>query len=237
MGVLALCRKDEAQPAGTGGRVVRPAAVGHDPESWQMHETVAGEVVDALLVATQARPPRGGGRADAALESLRSVSDRLRDPERGDDVLSVVLEFAARSLSRVAVFMLRDDEALGIAEHGMPRAGGPDTEGIRSLALSREGLPALFRQAMECRQGVRGPMSPEEDADLVARLGGSLPVEAFAAPIESGGSPVALIYGDNLPHDAPIGDTTALEIVLHEAGLALDRASLELALAAAQGNA
>ena len=44
---------------------------------------------------------------------------------------------------------------------------------------------------------------------------------------------VALLYADNLPGGAPLGDTTALEIVLHEAGLALDRASLERALSGA----
>ena len=133
--------------------------------------------------------------------------------------------------------MLRDDEVMGMAESGMARAGGPEGEAIRELVLFRPRLPALFEQALGTRRGVRGPLSPSEDRELLDRLGGGIPREAYAAPIESGGSPVALVYGDNLPVDGPIGDTTALEIVLHEAGLALDRASLELALAAAQGDA
>jgi hypothetical protein len=41
---------------------------------------------------------------------------------------------------------------------------------------------------------------------------------------------IALLYGDNLPEDGPLGDTSALEVVLHHAGLALDRAALERAL-------
>ena len=45
---------------------------------------------------------------------------------------------------------------------------------------------------------------------------------------------VAVLYADNLPSGAPIGDTSALEVVLHEAGLALDRAVLERALAEAE---
>jgi hypothetical protein len=51
------------------------------------------------------------------------------------------------------------------------------------------------------------------------------------APIESGGRVVALIYADNLPDEKPLPDATAFEIVLHEAGLVLDRAVLERALA------
>jgi hypothetical protein len=41
---------------------------------------------------------------------------------------------------------------------------------------------------------------------------------------------VALLYTDNLPGVKPIGNTTILEIALHEAGLALERALLERAL-------
>jgi hypothetical protein len=53
------------------------------------------------------------------------------------------------------------------------------------------------------------------------------------APIESNQQVVAVVYGDNLPDAAPIGETISLEIVLHEAGLALERALLERALAEA----
>jgi hypothetical protein len=65
-------------------------------------------------------------------------------------------------------------------------------------------------------------------------LGNALPAEAYVAPIESGERVVALLYADNLPGGGPLGDTAALEVVLHEAGLALDRALLERALAEAE---
>jgi hypothetical protein len=38
------------------------------------------------------------------------------------------------------------------------------------------------------------------------------------------------LYADHLPEQRPIGDTSALEVVLSHAGLALDRAVLERAL-------
>ena len=81
--------------------------------------------------------------------------------------------------------------------------------------------------------------APSDDGDrrLAALLGARAPREAYVAPIESGDRVVGVLYGDNLPADAPIGDTSALEVVLHEAGLALDRAVLERALAEADGAA
>ena len=40
----------------------------------------------------------------------------------------------------------------------------------------------------------------------------------------------ALLYADNAVTRRPLGDTSALEVILHEGGLALDRAVLERAL-------
>jgi hypothetical protein len=78
---------------------------------------------------------------------------------------------------------------------------------------------------------VRGPARDEGDRQLAALLGDREPPEAYVAPLESGDRVVALLYADNLPGGRPLGDTAALEVVLHEAGLALDRAALERQLA------
>lgn len=49
----------------------------------------------------------------------------------------------------------------------------------------------------------------------------------YLAPIESGGRVVAVVYGDDLPGDSRPGDTSALKVALHDAGLALDGALAE----------
>ena len=82
--------------------------------------------------------------------------------------------------------------------------------------------------------------------DNLASLEGGVSGHAFASGmaaiqcllslVKSGERVVALLYADNLPGDEAIGDTTALEVLLHEAGLALERAVLERALAEAEGN-
>lgn len=234
MQILALLSGREARPpAGFDGAVVRPGTLGSDPELWAAHEEQAAELVDVLREAVRgARGPVQGSRprSGSPLERLRSVSDRLRDPGRQGDVLSVVLDFAAKQLARVAIFMLRDDAVVGMAQRGLSRAGGPDDERLRKLVCSRRELPELFERALEDRRGVRGPMPDPESSRLVRSLGHTAPRQAYVAPIESGGCVAALLYGDNLPIESPLPDTTALEIVLHEAGLALDRALLERAL-------
>jgi ketosteroid isomerase-like protein len=177
-------------------------------------------------IGVRAAPTSG---PDPALARLRQVSERLRDPSSRGDVLSLVLEFAAESFNRVAIFMLRDDQAVGIAQIGLERAGGPDARALREFDIAAD-KSAWFREVIACRRAVRSAPTDASNRRLTELLGAQVPAEAYVAPIESGGRVAALLYADNLPDETPIADTTALEIVLHEAGLALDRAFLERAL-------
>jgi hypothetical protein len=164
------------------------------------------------------------------LKRLKQTSERLRDPSVRGEVLSLILEFAAGLFSRVAIFMVRDDEAIGMAQAGLSAAGGPDDSEFRQVSIPAN-EPSWFRSVLQSGQGEQSPPRDDGDRKLAALLGSSVPENAYVAPIESSQNVVALIYADNLPGGDPIDDTTALEIVLHEAGLALERALLERALA------
>ncbi len=180
---------------------------------------------------TQSTQPAPMGQG---LQRLKQVSRRLRDPANRGDVLNVVLDFAAETFGRVAMFMVRDDLAVGIAQRRLPEAGGPDDEDFRELRIA-VAEPAWFRKVFETGEAHCAVPSGSGDAHLVELLGGQAPERAYVAPIESGGRLAALLYADNLPGNTPIGDATGLDIVMHEAGLALDRALLERALAEGGG--
>ncbi len=197
-------------------------------ESWSQPVSQGAPAAHARSAAPPASAPAPG------LQRLREISARLRDPATRGDVLNLVLEFAAESFGRVAMFMVRDDVAVGIAQRGLPAAGGPGDDEFRELRVSLD-EPAWFRAAIESGEAHTAPPQDEGDRRLWAMLGRSAPGEAHLAPIESGGHVAALLYADNLPEGSPIGDTTMLSIVLHEAGLVLDRALLEGALAEAEG--
>jgi len=157
------------------------------------------------------------------------MSERMRDPVVQGDVLTLVLDFAAESFSRVAMFMVRDEIAVGMAQRGLPSGDGPNDDEIRELRVPTREVE-WFRRVLESDSAIRSGPSGDGDRDLALRLGREVPAEAYVAPIVSGGCVVALLYTDNLPGVKPIGDTTILEIALHEAGLALERALLERAL-------
>jgi hypothetical protein len=176
----------------------------------------------------------GGAASAPPLERLRAISNRLRDPSTLGEVLTLVLDFASEHFSRVAMFMVRDDDAVGMAQRRLAAAGGPDDARFRHMVVPVSGT-GCFQRVVETREPWRGAPGEDGDRTLAAQLGRRLPAEVLVAPIESGGRVAALLYADNLPDSQPLGDPTALDIVLHEAGLALDRALLERALAAASG--
>jgi hypothetical protein len=164
------------------------------------------------------------------LRALRALSDRIRDPANHGEVLKLVLKFASEGLSRVAMFMVRDEVAIGIAQIGLPRGGGPEDAQLREIELNVSEVE-WFRQVLESRSSLCSPAIGDGDRALAQRIGNREPDQAYIAPIVSGGRVVALLYADNLPGTEPIGDTSVIEIALHEAGLALERVLLQRALA------
>jgi hypothetical protein len=223
--------RESDAPAGVDAALARPAAPGLDPAGWEPHRPAAERVRKALAsYAGGALAPAGRG---PSLASVKATSERLRDEVAPGEILSLVLDFAAQSFSRAALFMLHDERVEGIAGRRLEQAGGPSEAELRALRLSHAERPEWMQRLLAERRALRVVPESPRDRAFAARLGDVGTGEVYVAPIESAGCVVALLYADNLPAGAPPGDTTALEIVLHEAGLALDRASLERALSGA----
>jgi hypothetical protein len=210
-----------------------------DERARERRETLAVELRGALERAHAKAAPRGPvapSRQDSgdALRSLREVSARLRDPASRGDVLRLLLEYAGGVFDRVAIFAVRGGDAFGVAQVGLPGAGGPDDEDLRKIRFPAD-EPAWCRNVLTARVPLRTSLEDDGDRDLASRLGNATPSEIYAAPIESGDRIAAVLYADNLASRRPLGDTSALEVVLHEAGMALERAVLERALEQAEG--
>jgi hypothetical protein len=189
----------------------------------------SADLVDHLDVLMAPRSPDQAPECveealpETELIRLKDATDRLRDPDRQTEVIPLVLRFAAEQFSRVAIFMVRDDQAVGMAQLGLPSAGGPDDGGICEVAVPvRE--PAWFKRVLEAREPRCEPALDRGDQRLAVLLGNLVATEAYVGPIQSAGRIVALLYADQLPRETVIGDVRALEAVLREAGIALDRA-------------
>lgn len=234
---IVIARYDGATPETDGGErsvsVQMPAAdVLSTWTRWEEREAAGADLRGVLSeqLRTSYREPAPERAVDivAELEGLKQISSRLRDPSARGEVLNLVLEYAAGVFSRVVIFMVRDEVAEGLAQVGFR---GPDDVPllVEGAELPIAGVP-WFREVVSSREALRTTEGEEANGALTELFGRGSVSEVFVAPIESGGHVAALLYGDAHPGLSPFGDTRALEVVLHQAGLALERALLERAL-------
>ena len=229
---------DERQstiPTSFDGVLVRPGRQLHE-----QRETVTPETARALTSAlhqiiadrnaSDAAPTaRSQTSKRASVRDLRDATGKLQQASSRGEVLPVVLDFASELFARVAILIVREEQVFAIAGRGIealevdPLDPAPP---VSLQALDR----GWIRQALQSGEPFQAPPSTPADRELLARLGGAEPATAYLGPIESGGSTIALLYCDQASNGAEMPDTTGLEVVLHHAGLALDRAALERAL-------
>jgi len=160
------------------------------------------------------------------ISQLRGMLEELNNPQLGGGIILLVLRFAAEFVNRAVVLLVKKETIQGLGQFGLRDRDRADSR-VRNLAIPR-GEPSLFSQVLETRFPVKG----EVDASLwthyfLEQLGGGRPAEYFVGPIVSEGKVVAVLYGDNLPDDKPIGDTDSLEIFLSQAGIAMEKALLQ----------
>lgn len=238
MPIVALAEYEADAPKIKGVKVVvvRPASPGVDPDHWGRFESLRERLREDLSLWSEQLDAPTSEAADAgvstvrALTPLRVMAERLRAPSAQGDIMSLVLGFSAERFSRVAIFVVRDEVTVGMVQRGMPETGGPDNEALAGIQFDRDTQPELFRRVVEESGPVRSSMRDQGNHRLAMLLGGRAPGEAYAAPIESGGCVVAILYADNMPDEGALRDTGEIESVLQEAGLALDRALLRRTL-------
>ena len=165
----------------------------------------------------------------ASMRALRDATAKLQDASSRGEVLPVVLDFASELFARVAILVVREDQIFAISGRGLPSLEvdplGPTAP--VSLPTPKQGW---IREVLDSGKPIVAAPVTDADRALLDCFGGESPKQVYLGPIESGSSVIALLYGDQSLTGAPIPDTHGLEVVLHHAGLALDRAALERAL-------
>ncbi len=178
------------------------------------------------VLQEKGRPnPSAHTYTSAGLPLLKSMLQELHNPSLGGGIVLLVLRFASEFMNRAVVFLVKEEEIVGIGQFGIeaPQAGRrgrrmcfPLGEESPFCAVLEQRMPAKIRldETRWCRS-------------FREALGGAVSEEVFVGPILSEGKPVALLYGDNFPAGQEIGDTESLEIFLSQAGMAMEKALLE----------
>jgi hypothetical protein len=123
----------------------------------------------------------------------------------------------------------------GLGQFGIELTGGSADQRVRHIRLPAAET-SIFSEVIKSGRSKVGCFSDSAwDAYLVKELGGREPGEFFLVPLVCNGRVAAVLYGDNLPEGKPLPSLTGLEIFLHQAGLAMEKALLERRLTELEG--
>jgi len=173
------------------------------------------------------RPARSRG-----FVSLKGIMRELRNrPVTFTGELTLLLlRYTAELVNRSVLFAVRGDTLVGIGQFGLEGGNEPPDQRVRSLAIPVH-APSVLGEVVSRREPYRGRLERTLwNNELIRKLGGMVPREVIAVPIVVEGAVVAVIYGDNLPSETPIGPTEGLELLMLEAGLIIEKNQLEAQL-------
>jgi len=161
------------------------------------------------------------------LHLLSGMLQELNNPSLGGGIILLILRFASELMNRAVILLVKDEEVVGLGQFGIELEGESADVRVRNTRLPKS-EKHVFTEALETFSPYhRHPEDTDWNRYLFNQLGGDHPSEVFIGPLISEGRVVAVLYGDNLPEQKPIGDTETLEIFLSQAGVAMEKALLE----------
>ena len=187
------------------------------------------EVDDAEL---QAKPTRI--EPTPGIHLLGGMLQELNNPALGGGILLLVLRFASELMNRAVIFFVKGEEIVGLGQFGIHAGDETADELVRKIKIPAAADTIFSKALIDPTPKHTQVSSSEWDQYVIGQLGGGQPKDVFVGPIMSEGNVVAIIYGDNLPEQKPVGDTESFEIFLSQAGMAMERALLERRLKGGQ---
>lgn len=164
-------------------------------------------------------------RRDLAL--LTSMIEELSGPASGSEITLLVLRFASEVMNRAVVFLVRKDDIMGLGQFGLYSKEESADQKIRAVHIPLT-EPSVFKEVIEKKSSYKGSLARDKWSEhFLDQIGGGWPKEIFLAPLLNGPQVIALLYGDNLPHQTPIQETEGLEAFVRVAGFAFGKAMLE----------
>lgn len=200
----------------------------HHGDGWDVEE------IESRAAAAEEIPEFAAADPAARREALwRETMRELSSPLSPQEILLNILRFGAEVLTRGVLFTPAGKvELKGYGQFGVELAPDVDPdEAVRQIRFPHGEHPGIAR-TLEERVAIRWtPTETPWESHLVRGLGGRAPAEVFLGPIFCQGRLAGVLYGDMLPLNVAVPETTNLEVVLGQAGLALDRHVLETRLA------
>lgn len=196
-----------------------------------VNEPLGGTSLSAAIFAhlQTARGQRLSGampqRADGSGEvgAIKRAVEEIERQQTHGDILGSLLTGAAQFAERAALFVIRNEQAIGWRECEASDPANFELIGGVSLPLSADTL--LGRAAQSRSAWTGAPGSNSEDRLLTDQLGGNPQIMA-AVPLVVRGKVVAVLYADSASQDSTAVNVDALELLACVAAMAINLGSV-----------
>lgn len=174
-----------------------------------------------------ATPARDEGSSELATIK-RAVEEIERQPTHAD-ILGSLLTGAARFAERAALFVIKNEQAIGWRECEATDPSSLELIGGVSLPLSADTLLGRAAQSQSAWSGAPG--SNSDNSLLIDQLGGE-PQTVVAVPLVARGKVVAVLYADSSSSEPNAVNADALELLARVAAMAVNLVALPRAVPA-----
>lgn len=157
--------------------------------------------------------------------NLKKGVQEIEAQQSQADVLKSLLRAAVNFADRVALFVIKNDQAIGWR---MAKVDDPDLEMIGGVSLPLSAQTIVTRAVRE-RATASGANAADSDyAMLLDQLGGG-PAAVTSIPLIVRGKIVAVLYADSASTDANAMNVDALELLARVASMAVNLVSIQRA--------
>ncbi|HMG75538.1 MAG TPA: hypothetical protein VK582_18715 [Pyrinomonadaceae bacterium] len=201
----------------------------------RVRESSAGESLDASPLSaaifahlqTARTQKLSGATSDSAqtsgeISTIKRAVEEIERRQTHADILGSLLTAAAQFAERAALFVVRNEQAIGWRECEASDPSNFELIGGVSLPLSADTLIGRAASSLSAWTGAPGLNS--EDRLLIDQLGGD-PQTVAAVPLVVRGKVVAVLYADSVSRDANAVNVDALELLARVAAMAVNLAA------------
>ena len=187
--------------------------------SGEMETTVSSAITAHLQAAREQKltGPSSVAAPAADFSSIKAGIDEIRSQQTQTDILGALLRNAVNFADRVALFVVKGDQAIGWRICDVHDRSQLNTLSGISLPL---GGSTVVSHAARSGSAESAPGTSAEDRGLIEHLGGE-PQQLAAVPLVIRSRTVAVLYADSAwPHRDAI-QSDALEILARVAGMSI----------------
>jgi CheY-like chemotaxis protein len=214
-------------------------------------EKLAVDVLPKLAEAASLRPAPKKGKgapparvaggegplaADAAqpFEFLKRRLRELRQPGDANQIAALVMKVAREFFERSILFVVKNEQIRGVGGFGLAPREETLNLLVRQIAIPL-GEHSVFAETASSQRTFAGPLPADRWAGhLMGRIGRFQSSEIALLPLQAHRETIALLFGDNPETGRGVGGVEALEIFVHQAGIALENVFLQRKLESLQ---